>query len=771
MLRKSFTHRPLSLGRHVLVSAIATTLAAAAAAPAVAQQGDTQPRTLRKVDVQADADAGYKPERASSSKYTEPLRDTPQTVQVVPAKVIEDQNQFSLYEMLRNVPGITFSAAEGGNSFGDAINLRGNRADNDIQVDGIRDSAQTSRTDPFNLEQLEVTKGASSVYSGSGAISGTINMVSKAARNGDFARLSAGVGSDNYFRSTLDANRQLSDTTAIRVNLMAHENDVAGRDEVWAERWGAAVSLAFGLQTDTRLTLNYLHQENDRVPDRGLPWRRPAGGLAAGSDAAPVPVNRSTYFGWSNLDREDAVIDNLTGIFEKDFGESLTLRNTTRYGETSNYSHLVQLGGRLCVDGAGVAATNGNPLNPTCAPGESSYTPSNPANARDDETTIIANVTDFTWGFTTGSVEHTLVAGLAITREKFERTSLSNVYPEGAAAADYVTVRDLYNPGSTAWTGPVNYVPGNVNSNKVNNEALYVFDTLRLNEQWLLNAALRYERHEAVYDTFNRTAATTSRSEATDHLFSGRVGVVYKPVENGSIYLAYGNSTAPSAATVIASCSATGANANCNVDPEEISSYELGTKWDFLDNRLGLTAAVFRNDKTNARVNSGDPDIPTQVLDGESRVDGIELGLTGSITPNWSLYASYAYLDSEVLQSISDAQRAANVIDAQAGNAIAFTPEQSGNIWTTYTLPFGLEIGYGINHVGKYYTESTGVNDSEVPSYTLHNAMLSYRLGGLNLRLNVNNVTDTKYWTAVHVARWGNPGAERSFVLTTSYDF
>jgi catecholate siderophore receptor len=150
MLRTSFTHRPLSLGRHVLVSAIAATLAAAAA-PAVAQQGDAQPRTLRKVDVQADADAGYKPERASSPKYTEPLRDIPQTVQVVPAKVIEDQNQFSLYEMLRNVPGITFSAAEGGNSFGDAINLRGNRAENDIQVDCIRDSAQTSRTHPFKL--------------------------------------------------------------------------------------------------------------------------------------------------------------------------------------------------------------------------------------------------------------------------------------------------------------------------------------------------------------------------------------------------------------------------------------------------------------------------------------------------------------------------------------------------------------------------------------------------------------------------------------------
>ncbi|WP_269778102.1 TonB-dependent receptor, partial [Pseudomonas tolaasii] len=222
------------------------------------------------IEGQAQSTSTYNPVAPSSPKYTEALRDTPQTITVVPKEVIHDQNLLSLRDVLSTVPGITFGAGEGGSGYGDSINLRGFSASGDIYVDGVRDSAQYSRTDPFNLEQVEVVSGASSVYSGSGAVGGTINLVTKQPELRDKTTVSAGIGTDNYKRLTLDSNSQLNDTTAFRLNLMAHGNDVPGRDYEDYSRWGIAPSIAFGLGTPTRVTLSYEHQKDDNTPQYGI---------------------------------------------------------------------------------------------------------------------------------------------------------------------------------------------------------------------------------------------------------------------------------------------------------------------------------------------------------------------------------------------------------------------------------------------------------------------------------------------------------------------
>ncbi|MDP2228281.1 MAG: TonB-dependent receptor plug domain-containing protein, partial [Moraxellaceae bacterium] len=412
-----------------------------AQAQAQSQATATESTVLEPVEVESAAADEALPQ-VSSPKYTAPLRDTPQSVQVIPKRIIEEQGQLTLRDMLGNVPGITLGAAEGGNGFGDNITLRGARIENDIQVDGIRDSAQTARVDPFNLEQLEITKGASSVYSGGGAVAGAINMVSKTAKKDEFVKLGAGVGTDNYYRATVDANTMLGDTTALRVNVMTHENDTPDRDHVWAKRWGIATSLAFGLGTDTRFSLNYLHQDNERVPDRGILWRR-ASNPGVG---APVPVDRSTYFGWSNTDRETAVIDTLTALLEKDINDSLSLRNATRFAKTENYSNSATMNGLVCIGGVPFNATG------TCpTAGDTFSISTNIGNVRDDETAILANVTDLTWNFSTGGVGHTLVTGLSVSVEDFERTSRQPRNLDGSAftpADDLVNrpVRDLHNP-------------------------------------------------------------------------------------------------------------------------------------------------------------------------------------------------------------------------------------------------------------------------------------------------------------------------------------
>lgn len=762
--------------RTPFAAAVLASFAVPATSLAQTQGGDAATRLPEiKVTEQQDAANDYKPAEPSSPKYTAPLLDTPQTVQVISRQVIEDQNQLSLRQMLSNVPGITFGAAEGGNGFGDNITFRGSRIENDIQLDGIRDSAQTARTDPFNLEQLEVTKGASSVYAGSGAVTGTINQVSKTAQADDFTKTSFGAGTDEYFRVTADANRQFNDNTAGRINLMTHRNDSPDRDEVWFERWGVAPSLAFGIGTDLRTTVSYLHQENERVPDRGVLWRRQVNPGAG----APVPgVDRSTYFGLSNVDRENATVDVFTAMIEKDIEPNLTLRNTTRQSSVDNDSTIATLNGLVCINGTPFNASGNCPTPPAGASNAWTVAGNSliPGNLRVDETTLAANITDLTWRFATGSIQHTLVLGLALTREEFTRNqkqarkadgstwdTSADTDADGLVAAATV---DLNNP-NRVWTRELNWVTTSMLESELDNEAIYAFDTLEFSEQWQANAGLRVERNQANYRSFAVTGNSSTDLDAKDTLVSGRLGVVFKPSAISSVYAAYGNSESPSASSVIASCN----SANCNVDPEETISYELGTKWELFERRLLATAALFRNERTNTRVASGLEEQPLQVLDGESTVDGIELSASGQITPDWSLMFGFAFLDSEVGQSISDAALADNEVDAQAGQDIPNTPETSGSLWTSYVLPGGFEVGYGLTYIGEYRTEANAVGTT-VPDATIHNALIGYRAGrGLNLRVNVNNLTDEEWFSSVRPQGWAYPGEGRSLVMTVNYEF
>jgi catecholate siderophore receptor len=254
---------------------------------------------------------------------------------------------------------------------------------------------------------------------------------------------------------------------------------------------------------------------------------------------------------------------------------------------------------------------------------------------------------------------------------------------------------------------------------------------------------------------------------------------------NGSIYVSYGNSETPSKASVNGSCTPTSTTgtANCTVDPEEARSYEIGTKWDVLGGNLALTAAVFRNDRTNYRVNDPvSPENPSgeQALDGQSRVDGLELGASGKLSQKWSAFANYTYLKSEVLQGASDAVDQGT--DYSKGDDLVNVPEHSFNLWTTYELPYGLQVGYGVHYEGEVYLTQHNANnipgsDGEVPlvkteSYFVHRASVSYQATPkLDLQLNINNLTDEEYYSRMRNNGWATPGDARAFILTANYDF
>ena len=737
--------------------------AADAATTPVAADGATEVSGV-KVDA--------KKQQPSSSKYTTNLRDTPQSITVISSEVISAQNLLSLRDILSTQPGITFGAGEGGAGYGDSINLRGYSANNDITIDGVRDSAQYTRTDPFNLDQVEVTAGANSVYSGSGSVGGTINIVTKTPKSVDQTVIGVGAGTDSYGRLTVDTNKTLTDTIAVRLNAMMHENDAPGRDVEKFKRWGIAPSIAFGLGTPTRVTLSYVHQKDDNIPQYGVPYYVNA--LYDG----PLPgVDPSQYYGYSNIDRQKTKVDAFTTRLEHDFSETFSVKNLTRYQEVSQLSRVDPPQGTWCLANgqtpAGVACTT---------PGF--FTPSGPrGTTRDSKNKLFYSQTDFTTRFATGGIEHSLVAGFSISSEDYHLDSGNSLRnPGGATPNPVLPPMSISNP-NTIYAGPLNFVVTARSDGQMDNKAVYLFDTAKLSDKWEFNFGLRYEKTDGEY--ISTTIATpypaTGPVEVVspiarngDNLFSYRAGLVFKPVKNASLYIAYGNTETPSQASVNGGCTATSTTgtASCNVDPEKGVNYEIGGKWETFEGRLLLTAAVFRNERTNYKVPSGDPTLPDQVLDGKSRVDGVSLGASGKITDKWSLFANYTYLDSEVLQSVS-AQTLANTgIDAQAGHPLTNTPKNSGSLWTSYQITPRISVGYGATYQGAFYLNNGAPPLFHSQAYWVHNAMAAFKVNDqVDLQLNLKNLADKEYYTRGRNNGWATPGDARAAVLSANYRF
>ena len=748
------------------IAPLTAALALVFAAPTHAAENDAaaaprKPQDLDKVQV-----VGKFEKKASSVKYTEPLRDTAQSITVVNREVMEEQNLLGLRDVLTTLPGITFGAGEGGGGYGDSITLRGFNASSDITTDNVRDSAQYSRTDSFNLEAIELVNGANSVYAGAGSVGGNINLVTKAARTGTFNTLQVGAGTDDYGRVTLDSNIDFGGSAAFRVNLMAHRNDAPGRDVENFERWGIAPSIVLGLGTDTRFTLSYFHQTDDNVPQYGVPYYSEFGG--------PLPgVDPKNYYGYANVDTQKIDVDMLTAMLEHDIGDNTTLRTLARVQQVDQLSIVNPPQGTWCL----ANGINASTLASCDAPG--TFVPTQPAgprgNFRDTTNGIAILQTDLTTRFDTGAIEHAVVAGASLSEEDFGLDT-GNVQRNPDGTTPVLPPMDIANPYNL-YDGPINYIRSNITEGSLSNQALYLFDTLKFDEKWMLNLGARWEHNEGdtVVDTYGTSGATLGQVTAhtdldnEEDLFSYRAAVLFKPVEAGTIYLSYSDSRTPSKATVNGACTAQ----TCSVDPETAVNIELGTKWDLSD-RLAVSAAVFRNDRDAFRVaDPGNPANPSgeEQLDGQARVDGVSLGVAGELLPHWSVFANITVLESEVLQGVSD-HVAATTGDILAGRAIAGTPERSGSVWTTYDLE-RWSFGYGVTYQSGYdWYNARGSNFGYVRGFTTHRAMVSFEATrDLTLQLNASNLFDKQYYTRVRNNGWATPGDARSVVLSATYRF
>ena len=330
------------------VGLLATTAPALAQSQGQKEQGDTQGARLGSVTVTDTAidDNGYKVDKAASPKFTAPLVDTPRSVTVIPAQVIKDTASASLTEALRTVPGITLGAGEGGNPLGDRPFIRGFDSQASMYLDGVRDIGAQSR-EVFAVEQIEVVKGSDSSMGGRGSAGGSLNLVSKLPTSDRFIAASGSLGTSDYKRITVDINQPLNENIGVRLAGMWHDQGVAGRDAIWSKRWGVAPSIKFGLEGPTSLTLSYYHMESDELPDSGIPYLYNSSNAPAGTtDSQPaedfttiggVKVHRprGAYYGLKDRDFRKNNVNNVTARLEHEFDGGITLRNTTRYGRST----------------------------------------------------------------------------------------------------------------------------------------------------------------------------------------------------------------------------------------------------------------------------------------------------------------------------------------------------------------------------------------------------------------------------------------------------
>lgn len=730
----------------------APSLALALASSAVFLPGQVQaqsdaPSVLAPVKVTGQRGEVYSVPDASQTKFTAPLLDTPKTVQVIPQAVIQDSAATSLEDVLRNVPGITFGAGEGGQPLADRPFIRGMASGNNVYVDGVRDPGGQTR-EVFNLEAVEVIKGADSVYGGRGSGGGSINLSSKQARLGNFAEGNFGVGTDGYLRGTADGNWQLGEHSAFRLNVLGAKGDVPGREDVNYQKLGVAPSLSFGLGTPTRVTLSYYHLNTDGMPDYGVPTARKTPEL--GNASGILDVDRSTFYGLHARDYQKTKADIGTLQVEHDLSNQLTVRNATRYGRTLN---------DYVVTNPGDGVVRLDPTNGT-------YWLKRGTKSRWQQSTLLSNVTELYGEARTGSLKHRFNLGIELSRETNENAGYDVNTLSGSACPTSAGFSSLdldctpyLNPNpDDPWTGSIKRSPLSQDTTSTTRSA-YLFDTIDISEQFQFNAGVRLDNYRISGDYLARGATSAESADGNWTMFNYQVGLVYKPVPYGSFYASYATASTP---PTISGGDQEGLGAGMSeLDPERSSTFEVGTKWNVLDEKLSLTAALFQNERKNAQIEVS-PGFFEQA--GKTRVRGLELGVSGQLTPAWNMFGGYTFMDSELVQGAYDG--------VNEGDPLANTPRHSFSLWSTYAVSPKLTFGGGAYYIGKTFGGNQGVAgggqyEVYMPAYWRFDAMASYQVNkNLGFQLNALNLTDKSYYMRTNGVHHADFGPGRQIILT-----
>jgi catecholate siderophore receptor len=651
----------------------------------------------------------YNPGKATTAtKIDAPLRDIPQTIDVVGLKVMQDQRALSLQDVLKNVPGVGFSTGDGQR---DQVSIRGFTAIADQFVDGVRDDALYFR-DLSNIERVEVVKGPAAVLYGRGSSGGLINRVTR--RPGpNIAAVTASYGAWDDGRIEFDLGKALPGA-ALRVTGAVERAD-SYRDQQFLKREAVAPAATVALGDNTSLLIQADYLRDKRVTDFGVPAYR----------GRPVDVDAGTYYGAANardVDTSESKVASGTATLSHQFSETLKFRNAFRYYNYS-LSRFNTLPGSVNETAQTVTL--------------------NRSNVERDEHGWFDQA-ELTQDLTLGGTGHQLLYGVELGRQVKDALTYSR---NGVATVS------LFNPVLPILPRAVPGPPTADSQTIFKTVAAYAQDLVSLGEHWKALVGVRYDRFEQATDQRLPGLADLSRVDKT---WSPRLGLVWQPAKTQSYYASWSRSYQPSGETFALAAS------NADIAPEETTNREVGGKFDFLDGRASATVSVFRLERSG--IKATDPATLRIIPIGVQRTDGVELTGNLDLSNGWRAIAGYAYLDAKVTKSIA--------FDAGlpiAGKRATITPEHSANLWLTRDVGGRYGFGAGANYVGDRFANPS--NTVTLPSYATVDAMVWKRFGPLVAQLNVNNLFDEGYIVAAHGTspNLNLPGAPRSAMVTLRY--
>jgi catecholate siderophore receptor len=718
---------------------LANDTAAAITATTGAASGTAAVGAVQEVEIEGQVTKDFNKGDVSLNKLSADLHDVPQSVTVLSKALLQSQGAASLSDALRNVPGVTLGGAEGG-QIGNNINLNGFTARTDIYLDGFRDRGQYYR-DTFALDAVEVLMGPSSMLFGRGSTGGVINQVSKVPQVKPVTEVDASVTTNGMVRTTADVGRALDATSAFRIAGMAQSGRPTTRDEMTNTDFGLAPSLKLGIGTATEITLSALLQKNHDMPDYGF---SPLNGR-------PVNVPGNNFYGYTD-DRTNQTVATFSGLVSHHFGDDMTLRNEIQ----SNRVHVdarETASQSLGIPGTGTGFTNG--FRPAVAsdPFDSLFVKLQSHDRVIDDHSVFDQL-DLSARLDTGPVHHEVITGAEIGQDTYSNQSYSRTGScQGVTMiTGYVGCESLVAPVYTDSPANVPDVAGNLSTSRANSYGAYLSDTLSLGPQFKLVAGIRRDWFDAqVANTI--ATATTPKSVAQDVVYTSyRAGGIWQPTLAQSYYVSYSTSFDPSLEQLTNTTGAT-----TPLPPETNEAYEAGGKVDLLGGNMSVNGAVFQITQDNAR--SADAS-GNYTATGTIRVRGARLGGSGLLARGWKVFAGYAFIDSTIIDGVG--------VGTQ-GMVPANTPRNSATLWSTYEFMPHWDLGGGAVYQSRRYAANTDV--VQVGGYARWDGTLDYHQPKYDVRLNVFNLFDRKYFDALIPSDGGRsvPGTGRSAMLSFSY--
>ena len=668
-------------------------------------------------DRYADSAAPYKGDRLQASgKFPEPLLNTPKTVTVLTKDIIEDKNATTLKQAILSTAGVTLGSGEGGNAFGDRFFIRGFDARNDVFIDGVRDSGVSVREN-FFTEQIEILRGPASSFAGRGTTGGAINIVTKEAQTDkSFYNMDTTFGTDQTKRITVDVNQVISPTFAVRAGGMFQDADVAGRSVTTDDRNGGFVATKWTPVDAVKITTDYIHTDLHGIPDFGVPYYRPGSNgsssqqftSTAGAPYPDVGINRDNFYGFANRDFFHVQQDIGTINTEVHVTPDLVISDKMRASRSLNNYIGTLAETPIATNPLTLATVTVNPQ------------------SRYQMTDVLANQSEATYKFDTGSFRHTLLGGVELSQERSSIDKYTGLNSETVTGTPFTGGGSLggvsvFSPQFTDTPfGTTPTLTGMPTKILIDTTSVYALDTVNYRDFIILNGGVRYDDYRINTSGWGTlSGVSTFGTQAAEFgLPNFNVGVTIKPLPNASVYAAFATSSNPVGAEFDGTSTAYGGVApvlagspNQIFGPEKNKAYEVGTKWELFNRHLLLTAALFETTKDNAReafnVNAttqtaacpypaGVTGNVSCIIAGSAYyVRGIDLEAGGKITDKWSMFGGLVLMQSAVTKSNVPA---ANMPQPQlyttnVGLPLANVAHQSFSLLSKYQLTDIWELG------------------------------------------------------------------------------